>query len=495
MADKYDLFLVDTLKGEGQKKSQHPWYRERLRTKYLDSQPAMDAKQWTFVNDTIDDFRPDHHPHPHPKLKLLYKKKKEMGPVLLSSSSSQTSLGQRQQLQQQKHRQDKPVQSAKANQRHVSAANPAARVSGMDTARHAEQIESRHRRMSQDNRTVPHGYPLSGAPSKLPNDKVLPSRARGLQRAQHHEDKVIAQRQPIAWQNIDINLTPEMKEKLIRVLEGDRVGGTSSDLPEGHHTRSQSTPSAKRSSARLHRGSKAPTGVIPSDHISTGLPSATLPSYRSPSPGTLPRINRSSQQRANQSTVYHPSQKDAMLEIFEEPESAIRKVTEGLCDWADKLKTVKEETVLDPEDVCKLFAEAKAEKGQEDGLFVLQETALPPDLTHGRRHTRSPAKPREAFPSLMESELCRQFEMGAGISDNTDQACEHYKPRGKVNYGAWYLPKHLWKVQQSGEELIDPEEHARRVAASDAEREERLIGTHTILMRLIAGDTIDLSQP
>ena len=55
---------------------QQPWYKERLKTKYLSNakttkgstkERILDAKQWTFVKDGLDDFR-DGLPPPHEDL-------------------------------------------------------------------------------------------------------------------------------------------------------------------------------------------------------------------------------------------------------------------------------------------------------------------------------------------------------------------------------------------------------------------------------------------
>ena len=61
MAHKYDLFLVNTDR-EGNKK-QIPWYRERLKTKYINPKKSkqcsgtMVGSSWTFVQTGVDDFR------------------------------------------------------------------------------------------------------------------------------------------------------------------------------------------------------------------------------------------------------------------------------------------------------------------------------------------------------------------------------------------------------------------------------------------------------
>ena len=51
-----------------------PWYKERLREKYITKKPnnkekLLDAKQWVFVKDGLDDFR-DGLPPPHDDLLL-----------------------------------------------------------------------------------------------------------------------------------------------------------------------------------------------------------------------------------------------------------------------------------------------------------------------------------------------------------------------------------------------------------------------------------------
>ncbi len=51
-----------------------PWYKERLREKYITKKPnnkekLLDARQWVFVKDGLDDFR-DGLPPPHDDLLL-----------------------------------------------------------------------------------------------------------------------------------------------------------------------------------------------------------------------------------------------------------------------------------------------------------------------------------------------------------------------------------------------------------------------------------------
>ncbi|XP_028404070.1 protein FAM47E-like [Dendronephthya gigantea] len=61
MAHKYDLLLVNTEREGGKK--QIPWYRERLKTKYINPQKSKQCSgtlvgsSWTFVQKGLDDFR------------------------------------------------------------------------------------------------------------------------------------------------------------------------------------------------------------------------------------------------------------------------------------------------------------------------------------------------------------------------------------------------------------------------------------------------------
>ena len=61
-----------------------PWYKERMREKYITKKPhnkekLLDAKQWTFIKDGLDDFR-DGLPPPHDD--LLLKPNKVPAPLI-----------------------------------------------------------------------------------------------------------------------------------------------------------------------------------------------------------------------------------------------------------------------------------------------------------------------------------------------------------------------------------------------------------------------------
>ncbi|XP_050417207.1 protein FAM47E [Patella vulgata] len=88
---KYDLALFNTLTDK--KIRNHPWYKERLRTKYIKSlspgetSKCLIAKDWMFLKDGLDDYR-DGLPPPANGEEVFIKGNKGPSPCIIGSSES-----------------------------------------------------------------------------------------------------------------------------------------------------------------------------------------------------------------------------------------------------------------------------------------------------------------------------------------------------------------------------------------------------------------------
>jgi len=81
---KYDLLLYARRDSNAKIRNQ-PWYKERLQTKYKDCAPKLNASQWTFIKDGLDDFR-DGKP-PRIDDTILLKNKKGPKPMIMGADS------------------------------------------------------------------------------------------------------------------------------------------------------------------------------------------------------------------------------------------------------------------------------------------------------------------------------------------------------------------------------------------------------------------------
>lgn len=89
---KYDLLLYSKRDSNAKIRNQ-PWYKERLATKYKDLAPKLNAAEWTFIKDGLDDFR-DGKP-PVIDESILLKNKKGPRPMILGTDSFEQVPNQR----------------------------------------------------------------------------------------------------------------------------------------------------------------------------------------------------------------------------------------------------------------------------------------------------------------------------------------------------------------------------------------------------------------
>lgn len=363
---------------EPEKKHQ-PWYKERLKKRidYVNSKNrknkknvVLDARQWVFVKDGLDDFR-DGLPPPHDD--ILIKPQKGPNPTIKNDhwSFKQSAL-------------------------------------------------SPNKRFNVEQRCYSHALPMVQAKRDRIEELINGLASHPLALYAHLEESLPTD----LFEEIIELLDPEMNQNFEDETNADETD-VNDDTQSGAITiDSSKTPhddSTKQSFTRTN------TQYAETEAASTIAPASDKKSIRNTYKWLLKK------EEAKEKAKVQFDGEDAKAQAID---NYIKQVTEDFCNWTQGLGG---ENNIDPVTLTSLFASGHETKpALSVPIHVVELTNIPPELRNSSLATSAKTKVQQNFIPDMEEFKTNQYN------------------NEKFRYGAWYLPKNLWKVMPQDEKLIDP---------------------------------------
>ncbi|CAF0743268.1 unnamed protein product [Didymodactylos carnosus] len=152
-------------------------------------------------------------------------------------------------------------------------------------------------------------------------------------------------------------------------------------------------------------------------------------------------------------------------------ESRLRVVSEEFCNWLHSLGG-ESNVDIDPSVVRNLFSTAYDTKpALSVPIKIVEMTRIPVELREGAQETMLPSDLEEA--SISGDKNLKSLSNKQAHPTQT-RIVDEKQNRQKYRYGAWYLPKELWKKALKDEELQDPKVLKEELEDVTRQREEQI---------------------
>jgi len=420
MATEAKSLSSNTNYEEHKKVKQQPWYRERLKLKYLKKikkgeapQKSLNTRNWVLLRPKMDDFR-DGYPPDFDGVYFL-SGGKGLSPALLY----------------------KPKDSLKQRMKDRNIKN-----------------NKQHPFLSKEQVTTD---------LKLPMVKMQ----------QDHIEDVENQlkKHPLAlYPHLEEGMPPELFDELVEILDPD-INPIDEDYSEDEETETEKSDSTSIKD-EIPVGTEGTTEKYSGYLISQSDETTTFYSNME-SNGDFSGGNHSSSNPFKWMVEFEQDEVTGKLKKKKLPttpprqEEHIKMVTKQFCDWVEKLGG--DENNIEESTMMSLFASGYETKpALSVPIHVVELSYIPMELRESAGISN--------FKSRQSSATTR--------NDNNKPATESDSPKGKqrVNYGKWYLKVNQWKPLKPEQKLEDPAAVRRREKSEgwkrSGEMDQQLAGIH-----------------
>lgn len=410
---KYDLITVPT-EPKGPRRH-HPWYKERLKLKFLKSNShsgQLDGSKWTFVAGDIDDFRTGA-PMKTKGRDML--KKKNINPVPLINTRSSEVL---------------------------------------------RKSSSNFHSVSWRSKIISNNPGLRTLYSKV-------GPQRQAQQEHMYEAEASLLRHPFSlYPHLEESIDPELREDVVLLLDPElKQEFSECELHLGSEQSVNQNDNVIKEEDEGEEGEGSPSKE-PIDHVASEEQVLSQESSRRQLAVYKFPLKKTREEREREKSII-----DSQRVISASQQSKVDQVTHNLVQWVRDLGGSDDASTIDDQTIKNLFGSDYESKPMLIApVHVVELVNIPPELrleSRGYSHSAfsgSPSlRPDSAYSYVGYENQARKRARGFTVPWMSIE-----EPRCvKTKYGAWYLPISMWKLRPADEPLQDPKDVQAKAESDD----------------------------